>query len=110
MRSHCPTCGVRFDRKPEEAFFLGAFVIQTGIILLPLAILVFLYGLSTGGVVGGPPWAYGLAAVLHSTLTPLLTYPISKTVWFAVDLAMTELDADEVAEARAVAAASPPVL
>ena len=43
MRERCPTCGVRFDRRPEEAFFLGAFVIQTALILTPLAALLFLF-------------------------------------------------------------------
>lgn len=40
MRKRCPTCGVRFDRRPEEAFFLGAFVIQTALILTPVAVLL----------------------------------------------------------------------
>jgi hypothetical protein len=101
MRERCPTCGVRFDRKPEEAFFLGAFVIQTALVLSPLAVLLFLFGLATGGIGGGSPRTYLLLMVAHVVLTPFLTYPSTKTTWFAFDLAMGGLEPHEQREAEA---------
>lgn len=101
MRERCPTCGVRFDRKPEEAFFLGAFVIQVGLILLPLAVLLFLFGMATGGVAPGRPEVYVAIMVAHVVLTPFLTYPSTKTTWFAFDLVMGGLEPHEEREAEA---------
>lgn len=101
MRERCPSCGVRFDRRPEEAFFLGAFVVQTALILTPLAVLLFLYGMATGGLVGGEPRTYVTLMFAHVVITPFLTYPSSKSTWFAFDLAMGGLDADEQSEAEA---------
>ena len=100
MRERCPTCGVRFDRKPEEAFFLGAFVIQTALILTPLAVLLFLYGMATGGLVGGQTMTYVTLMVLHVVITPFLTYPSTKSTWFAIDLAMGGLEPHEQREAE----------
>lgn len=101
MREHCPTCGVRFDRKPEEAFFLGAFVIQIALVLAPLAVLLFLFGMATGGIAGGRPSTYVLLMVAHVLLTPFLTYPSTKTTWFAFDLAMGGLEPHEQRQAEA---------
>lgn len=100
MRDRCPTCGVRFDRKPEEAFFLGAFVIQTALILTPLAVLLFLFGMATGGLAGGDPPTYVLLMVAHVVLTPFLTYPSTKSTWFAFDLAMGGLEPHEQRDAE----------
>ena len=109
MRERCPTCGVRFDRKPEEAFFLGAFVIQTALIMTPLAVLLFLFGMATGDLAGGEPRNYVLLMVAHVVLTPFLTYPSTKSTWFAFDLAMGGLEPNEQREAeQAVAASSTP--
>jgi uncharacterized protein (DUF983 family) len=101
LRVRCPSCGVRFDRKPEEAFFLGAFVIQTALVLTPLAVLLFLFGMATGGIAGGSPRIYLLLMVAHAVLTPFLTYPSTKTTWFAFDLAMGGLEPHEQREAEA---------
>lgn len=109
MRERCPTCGVRFDRKPEEAFFLGAYVIQTALILTPLAALLFLYGMATGGLAGGEPKTYVMIMVAHVVITPFLTYPSTKSTWFAFDLSMGGLEPREQREAEeAVTAGSRP--
>ncbi len=104
LSERCPTCGHRFDRKPEEAFFLGAFVVQTALILMPLAVLLFLFGMATGGVAGGRPEVYVAIMVAHVLITPFITYPSTKTTWFAFDLAMGELEPHEQREAEAAVA------
>ncbi len=101
LRERCPTCGLRFDRKPEEAFFLGAYTLNLGLVLSLLSVDLFVYGLAEGGVVPLPPWTLVVGAVVIAVVIPLLGYPASKTTWSAVDLAMHPLDPVEQAEAIA---------
>jgi len=101
LRERCPTCGLRFDRKPEEAFFLGAYTLNLGLVLALLCIDLFLYGLAVGEVVPLPPWTLVVGAVIMAVVVPLLGYPASKTTWSAIDLAMHPLDPVEQAEAIA---------
>ena len=101
LRERCPTCGLRFDRKPEEAFFLGAYTLNLGLVLALLCIDLFLYGLAVGDVVPLPPWTLVVGAVIMAVVVPLLGYPASKTTWSAIDLAMHPLDPVEQAEAIA---------
>jgi hypothetical protein len=99
MVDRCPRCGHCFNRRPEEAFFLGAYTINLGIVLVLLAVTLFGYGLSQGDALGGPPWAWLVAALSIALVVPLITYPISKTVWSAIDLSMHPPEAVEQAEA-----------
>lgn len=99
LRERCPTCGLRFDRKPEEGFFLGAYTLNLGLTLGLLALALFGFGLAVGEVVPGPPWAYLVVATLSATVVPLLGYPPSKTLWSAIDLAMHPPEPVEQAEA-----------
>ncbi len=89
-----------FER--EKGFFLGAFVVNFGFTLLVLA------GYIGAGVVltqPDPPVAALLVvgAVVMIVL-PIAFYPLSRTIWSAVDLWMRPLEPDEVRaadEARA---------
>ncbi|MEO5678811.1 MAG: DUF983 domain-containing protein, partial [Acidimicrobiales bacterium] len=101
LRERCPTCGLRFDRKPEEGFFLGAYTLNLGLVLSLLSLDLFLYGLAVGDVVTIPPWTLIVSAVAIAVVVPLLGYPASKTTWSAVDLSMHPPDPVEQAEAVA---------
>jgi len=101
LRERCPTCGLRFDRKPEEGFFLGAYTLNLTLVLSLLCIDLFLYGLAEGDVVNVPPWTLIVGAVVIAVVVPLLGYPASKTTWSAIDLSMNPLDPVEQAEALA---------
>ncbi len=101
LRERCPTCGLRFDRKPEEGFFLGAYTLNLGLVLSLLCIDLFLYGLAEGDVVPLPPWTLVVGAIVIAVVVPLLGYPASKTTWSAIDLAMHPPDPVEQAEALA---------
>jgi uncharacterized protein (DUF983 family) len=88
MKQHCPTCGFEFER--EEGFFLGAFVINVavteGFMLVCIVLGVAL-------TLPNPP--VGLLIVLGlitSVVVPIVSYPFSKTVWSAIDLAMHPLE------------------
>jgi len=108
LRERCPTCGLRFDRKPEEGFFLGAYTLNLGLVLALLCLDLFLYGLAVGELLPVPPWTLIAGAVLIAVFVPLLGYPASKTTWSAIDLAMNPLDPVEQAEALASSQMSSP--
>jgi uncharacterized protein (DUF983 family) len=101
MADRCPTCGHRFERKPEEGFFLGAYTLNLSLVLTLLCIDLFLYGLATGDVIAVPDWSLVVGAVVIAVVVPLLGYPASKTTWSAIDLAMNPPEPVEQAEAVA---------
>jgi uncharacterized protein (DUF983 family) len=84
MRERCPRCDLLFER--EEGFFLGAYVMNVGLVLALLALWTFF------GVVltqPDPPVAgLTIGGMVMCTVVALAFYPSSKTVWCAVDLGM----------------------
>jgi hypothetical protein len=81
MVDACPGCGMRFNR--EEAFFLGAFVIN---VIVTEGSLIAL--LAVGFATTRPHTPVGLLAacgVVGSIVVPILGYPFS---WCAVDQVM----------------------
>jgi uncharacterized protein (DUF983 family) len=108
MAGRCPGCGLRFERRPEEAFFLGAFVIALGVTEGAVLLVLFAFILveaSSGGRSSVAP-ALGVAAAA-AVILPLAFYPFSKTIWCAIDLAMHPLEADEERDAAAARAVGP---
>ena len=98
MRSHCPTCGVRFQR--EEGFFASAVFVNLAITEVLLFVWIAVGFLATLPEPPVLPLVAGAVAIC--VVVPLVFYPFSKTIWFAVHLAMQPLDPDEEAEAAAV--------
>ena len=81
----CRTCGISWHRG-YEGFELGALAIST-IVSLGLLIL----GLVIGIVLTAPDIAVGpLLAILVvvAVIVPIIVYPVSYTIWQAIDLAM----------------------
>ena len=108
MAERCPGCGLRFERRPEEAFFLGAFVIAFGVTEGAVLLVLFAFILveaSSGGRSSVVP-ALGVAAAA-AVILPLAFYPFSKTIWCAIDLAMHPLEPDEEREAAAARTGGP---
>ena len=101
LAERCPTCGHRFERKPEEGFFLGAYTLNLGLVLVLLCIDLFAFGLATGDLLAVPPWTLVVGATAIAVVVPLLGYPASKTTWSAIDLAMHPQEPVEQAEALA---------
>jgi uncharacterized protein (DUF983 family) len=103
LREHCPECGLRFER--EEGYWVGALVINTAVVFG--SFLVLFVG---GMLVFWPdvPWG-ALAAVTLGTMAilPILFYPVSKTLWMALELSWHPLEPHEV-DAAANAADPPP--
>ena len=88
MRATCPRCGITFER--EEGFFLGAYVINLGLVLALLAAWTLIGVIATQP---DPPLAaLVVGGMAMSAAVALAFYPSSKTVWAAIDMIMTPPD------------------
>jgi uncharacterized protein (DUF983 family) len=93
---HCPTCGFRLER--VEGQWLGALGINTTVsfaIVLVSVIVAFIltYDDASVGV------AIGIVVAI-AIVVPLLLFPVSKTLWCAIDLAMRPLEPDDDVDPR----------
>ncbi|MGI8709827.1 MAG: DUF983 domain-containing protein [Acidimicrobiales bacterium] len=105
MAERCPTCGYRFEREP--GFFVGAyfvnFAVAEGFLFVLLMIFIFWKNTrpDTGVVV---PIVIG---VVGSVILPIVFYPYARTIWSAIDLAMTPLEVPEIVAAADAVAGDP---
>ncbi|HUF11775.1 MAG TPA: DUF983 domain-containing protein [Longimicrobiales bacterium] len=85
IRDRCPTCGLRLDRG-ETDFWIGAWMLNlVGVETAFTALLV------TGIVILWPdvPWrAVTWTGVIGMIALPLLLFPISRTLWLAIDMTL----------------------
>lgn len=81
MAEHCGRCGIRFRR--EEGSWSGDIGMNT-IVTFTLLFAVLLVGALSGMPI---PVMAGIAAVV-AIAVPVLFLPFSKTLWFAIDVAM----------------------
>lgn len=101
MRERCPGCGHRFERRAEDGFFLGAYVINLAFTFIALGAVLFLEIARQADIVDIPFWAFIGLAIVAVLVVPLVGYPVSKTLWSAIDLASRPPDVVEQAEAAA---------
>ncbi|MCU1350950.1 MAG: hypothetical protein JWM05_159 [Acidimicrobiales bacterium] len=98
MRARCPSCGYKFER--EDGFFLGAwyvnFTVTEGLVFVLVMLFVFLKDVD-GNTSVVPIVVAGVAV---STIVPILFYPFSRTIWAAIDLAMSPLELAEIVAAQ----------
>ena len=91
MAERCPRCNLRFER--SEGHFVGGVGINTVISFgLLLAGLVPFFVATYPDIPAGP-WVFAVLPLL--AFVPVLTYPMSKTLWTAIDLVMRPLEVDE---------------
>ena len=89
MVDRCPGCGYHFERRAEDGFFLGAYVLNLAVTESVLAAVLFGYIVVRSGADGsGALWPVFVVAGLVAIALPLAFYPFSKTLWAAVDLAV----------------------
>lgn len=100
MKPTCPRCGLRFER--EEGFFLGAFVVNFGVMLLTMA--AFIAGAVALTLPDPDPVKLAIGGIAVGVIVPISFYPMSRTFWSAIDLIMKPLEPAEIAEAEANAA------
>jgi hypothetical protein len=86
MVPDCPRCGLHFER--EQGYWAGALAINI-ILVGGLFVLAFVVAL----ILTAPDIPVGpLLAVLVPLMIigPIVAYPISKTLWVAIDLAFLQ--------------------
>jgi uncharacterized protein (DUF983 family) len=91
MAERCPRCGFKFER--EEGFFLGAFVVNVAVTEFAMLVAIVLGVALT--LPDPPVLLLSVLGVVSAVLVPVLSYPFSKTVWSALDLAMHPLEPGE---------------
>ena len=88
MVEDCPRCDLHFER--DEGYWVGAMIVNTA-----FAILVFLAIVVGGAAFTWPdvPWtALTIASIAAMVVVPVAFYPVSKTVWVAMDLMVRPRD------------------
>ncbi len=92
MKEHCDRCGLQFEREP--GYWVGAVIINTTLIFG-----TFL--LTFGGLVIAtwPDVNWGLVlgvTIAVNGIVPVVFYPLSKTVWMAMELSWHPLEPAEI--------------
>jgi hypothetical protein len=96
MKEVCAGCGHRFER--ESGYWVGALTLNTTFIFA-----TFLVTFIGGMLLTWPdvPWTGLLIVLVIVNITlPILFYPLSKTLWVAMELGWNPLEPDEIAAAR----------
>lgn len=93
---HCPRCGFRLER--VEGQWLGALginvVVSFGAVLVAVLVaFAVTYNSESVGLAVGIVVAIAIAV-------PLLFFPVSKTLWCAIDIAMRPLEPDDDIDPR----------
>lgn len=83
MVDRCPRCGWNFEH--EEGYWVGAMAFN--IVLTELIFVALLVAIVIATWPDIPVWPLILAGVVLNAILPFVLYPISKTIWAAVDLA-----------------------
>lgn len=96
MAERCPRCNLRFER--SEGHFVGAVGINTLITFALLLVGLIAFFVVTYPDIPAGAWVFAAVPVL--ALVPVLTYPMSKTLWTAIDLIMRPLEKGEAAPPR----------
>jgi uncharacterized protein (DUF983 family) len=96
MKRYCTGCGLEFEREP--GYWVGAVTINTTVIFGTF-LLVF------GGlvVITWPevPWVTVLIVTVVANLAiPTIFYPMSKTIWLALEMGWHPLEREEIEAAR----------
>lgn len=101
----CRTCGYRYER--QDGFSLGATAVNTAVTFATMFVVGF-----TGVLATWPDISAGAAlvpCVAIAVVLPVVFYPVSYTVWAAIDLASRPLEpAEEADAATALASMSRP--
>jgi hypothetical protein len=83
MRERCPSCGLRLDRG-EADFWIGAWMVN---LVGVETVFVVLVGIVVVLLWPDVPWdAVTWIGVAGMVLLPLLLFPVSRTLWLAIDM------------------------
>ncbi len=91
MEPNCPGCGLNFRREPGQwlgSWFLNVCLVQT--------VVIAILAIGVGVTWPDPPIvAIGTITAISALAVPVLFFPFSRTIWVAIDLAMTPLGFDD---------------
>jgi hypothetical protein len=91
MRERCPTCGLKLERTP--GMWLGSIGINTIVTFaLLFVVLVVAIALTWPDL---PVLPLTIAAMAVAGLVPVLFFPVSRTLWLAIDLLMRPAQPEE---------------
>jgi hypothetical protein len=95
MKEHCAQCGLQFER--EEGYWVGAMIINTTITFGSfLGLFLFLVLLTWPEV----PWGLVMGVTIAANaVIPVALYPVSKTVWLALEMSWHPLEPEEIVTA-----------
>jgi uncharacterized protein (DUF983 family) len=97
MKDHCPECGLRFEREP--GYWVGAVTINTVVIFFTFLVVFGGLVVTTWPEV---PWPLVLVVtIVVNVSVPVLFYPMSKTVWLALEMSWHPLEPAEIEAAAA---------
>lgn len=92
----CPRCGFPFER--IEGHWIGALGINT--IVTFAAVMVAVVAAFVATYQDESAWAAVAAIVTTAVVVPIAFYPVSKTLWSAIDLAMRPLEPEDDVDPR----------
>lgn len=95
MKEYCLRCGVAFEREP--GYWVGAVIINTAVVFATFIVVLVGATLLTWPDV---PWPWVFAVTIGANLLiPILFYPLSKTVWAALEMSWHPHEPQELADA-----------
>lgn len=97
IKDRCPRCGLLFAREP--GYFTGVYLVNFGVVLAVLFVIVMSFAIWLGNDPDAPllpPLLIGLGVAV---VLPILFYPFARTLWSALDLAMTPMELEEILDA-----------
>ena len=104
LRERCPSCGIKFERL--EGFSLGVMSVNIVVTLgLMGAVLIGTIIATVPDIPAGP---LTIVCVAIGLIVPLVFYPAATMIWLTIELAMSPLDAQQLAEAQLCLASETP--
>lgn len=97
IKDRCPRCGLLFAREP--GYFTGVYLLNLSAVLVALFVVVMTYAVWLSEHPGAslvPPMAIGGVLAVG---VPIVFYPFARTIWSALDLAMTPMELEEILDA-----------
>ncbi|CAN5504008.1 hypothetical protein BH23CHL2_BH23CHL2_24320 [soil metagenome] len=93
LKDTCPRCGLDLVR--EEGYYVGAMTVNIVVAEILTVLLVAIVTIWTWPEI--PVNQLIVAAVGVNLLVPILFYPLTKTLWLAIDLGyFNQIDPDEM--------------
>lgn len=97
IKDRCPRCGLLFAREP--GYFTGVYLVNLSAVLVVLFVVVMTFAVWLSEHPGAslvPPMVVGGVVAVG---VPIVFYPFARTIWSALDLAMTPMELDEILDA-----------